>query len=239
MAGGHERGKANAWGRQDVHRLSRACAALEQENQALRRQVEQMRVHSALAYRDALTGLYNRRYFDERVRQEWKRAQRQPGYGFSILFIDVNQFKQVNDRHGHAAGDQTLQWVAAYLNDKLRAEDICCRLAGDEFIVILPGAAQGPCQKLIHRLRRKLQVRHRGSDIPIFLSVGQASYPTNATTLCDLIDHADRDMYRDKRHQRPPTLLRRLVPRGHKPPEPLNPPVSPFAGEWPVPVPSP
>ncbi len=98
-----------------------------------------LRLREALqeqAIRDPLTGLYNRRFMDEWVQGEVSRTDRAGG-SLGIVLVDVDLFKQVNDEHGHEAGDEVLQAIAAALRDSLRPEDISCRYGGDEFILLL------------------------------------------------------------------------------------------------------
>jgi GGDEF domain-containing protein len=127
-------------------RADRKLARLSETNARLRRQLAEQESFWRIAHQHALTGLWNRRYADVRLAEEIGRARGVPGYRFSVLVADVDDLKGVNDRHGHAAGDQALRWVAGFLSQGLRSDDVCCRVGGDEFLVILPacGARQGP-----------------------------------------------------------------------------------------------
>jgi diguanylate cyclase (GGDEF)-like protein len=103
------------------------------------------------ALTDALTGLANRRAFDERLGAELSRARRH-GEPVSLALIDLDDFKELNDRHGHPDGDRALKRLAEILHASVRAEDTAARLAGDEFAVILPSTAAGDAQPVINRV---------------------------------------------------------------------------------------
>src|SRR5580704_6398162 len=116
----------------------RKLARLSETNARLRRQLAEQESFWRIAHQDALTGLWNRRYADVRLAEEMGRASSVPGYRFSVVVAAVEDLKGINDRHGHAAGDQALKWMASFLGHGLRADDVCCRIGGDEFLVILP-----------------------------------------------------------------------------------------------------
>src|SRR5260370_6310286 len=118
----------------------------------LRRTLARLLAFRAMAYRDPLTGLRNRRYFDERLAEEVERAHRNFGGGPSVIAIDINSFKQINDLEGHRAGDEVLKWVAAFLESTTRSYDICCRTGGDQFMAILPATGGDRFRRLIQRL---------------------------------------------------------------------------------------
>jgi len=179
-----------------------SLAELARENAALRRRVVELEVSRTLAYRDPLTGLWNRRYFDERISEELDRARRNPSRRLSIMIIDVNDFKRLNDSLGHAEGDRALTWVAAFLKSHLRAHDVCCRIGGDEFAVILPEVGEDGCETLANRLREKLGWDGTLPAFAIGLSIGSATLPTDACTGEELMRAADRAMYRDKQRQK-------------------------------------
>ena len=176
--------------------------ALARDNAALRAEVVRLR---ALAMSDALTGLPNRRYLDARLASEVARARRfaQP---LSVLAIDVDDFKRVNDTWGHDKGDEVLRWVGAFLRSQLRACDVACRVGGDEFVAILPGTTREGAERLAARLRVTLDDLRSGSghgDHPVKLSIGGAALGADASDAAALLAAADRAMYqlkaRDKR----------------------------------------
>lgn len=177
-------------------------AELARENAALRRRVVELEAFRTLAYRDPLTGLWNRRYFDERIAEELDRARRNPSRRLSIMIIDVNDFKGLNDTLGHAEGDRALAWVAAFLKSHMRAHDVCCRVGGDEFAVILPEVGEDGCEVLANRLREKVAWDGALPSFALGLSIGSATLPTEACSGEELIRAADRAMYRDKQRQK-------------------------------------
>src|SRR5215471_12572638 len=155
-----------------------------------------------MAYRDPLTGLWNRRYFEERLKEEASRSERAgSGRRFSVLVVDINDFKLINDKHGHPTGDATLKWVGEFLSTHLRTHDVPCRTGGDEFSVLLPDMAADACVRLVTRLREQLVAANKTRDIPVLLSLGTASWPEVASSE-ELVRHADEAMYEDKRRQK-------------------------------------
>lgn len=142
---------------------------------------------------DPLTGLLNRRMWESLVEREISRAERrqQP---FSILLLDLDGFKVVNDRHGHLRGDQLLKEIAAALCDFLRDADIPCRWGGDEFAVLLTDCDAGKRSEVADRLRRKL-------DETFEVSIGQATWRPG-TTVADLFQEADESLYAAKTNRR-------------------------------------
>lgn len=165
---------------------------LEAEVLRLRRQVEQLSFYRTLAYHDDLTGLRNRRYFEERLREELQRAERS-GQKCSLLVLDVDDFKAINDQRGHAAGDDVLRAVGAILSANSRAVDIACRVGGDEFAIILPMTdAEGAAVA-----RERFEEAQRA--IGVSLSFGSATYPDEERSADRLVERADRAMYDAKR----------------------------------------
>jgi diguanylate cyclase (GGDEF)-like protein len=124
--------------------------------------------------RDALTGLFNRRYFDQRLASELSHAHRSDG-SLAVLLIDVDHFKELNDTHGHQAGDDVLCELARQLGRVVRAEDVLARWAGDEFIVLARDATSEAAEQLAERLRaaaRAVWVMAEGSPLSPSISVG-------------------------------------------------------------------
>jgi diguanylate cyclase (GGDEF)-like protein len=175
---------------------------LRRENARLRRTVAELETYRALAYRDALTGLWNRRYFEERLGQELSLARRTPAGRFSLLVLDLNDLKVINDRDGHAAGDIALQGAAAFLKSRLREHDVCCRTGGDEFVVILRDLGPIEAAQACARLRTELRKANANRQNPLSLSMGIASYPEDSTSAQELCLRADEAMYEDKRRQK-------------------------------------
>jgi diguanylate cyclase (GGDEF)-like protein len=146
---------------------------------------------------DALTGLYNRRGFDEHLGQAVSRSQRY-GWGFSLVLIDLNRFKSINDRLGHPGGDAVLRAVGDRLRRSLRGGDVAGRIGGDEFALLLPNEGS----EAVPPVLRRLQVEVGDGDPPeIELSVGVASCPEEAQTVEALYQLADQRLYESKRHE--------------------------------------
>lgn len=153
------------------------------------------------ARHDVLTGLPNRRAFSERLRQAMARARRRPET-LAVLFIDLDGFKAVNDALGHAAGDQLLQEVAARLQQCVRTTDCVCRLAGDEFTVILEGAGHpGEIHRIGQRIIERVStpVRLKGEDVRVTPSIGAALLSAGEADEA-LCARADAAMYAAKRN---------------------------------------
>jgi len=158
-----------------------------------------------LANTDGLTGLYNHRYFQERLEEELERARRF-GRSVALLMTDLDSFKEFNDHHGHPAGDVVLQEVAAVLRGAVRQSDIVSRYGGDEFAVIAPETEEAAAEELARRLRRAIAGHHfhaLGTPTPLRLglSIGISAYPTEATGKSQLIEQADRAMYLAKQRK--------------------------------------
>jgi diguanylate cyclase (GGDEF)-like protein len=155
------------------------------------------------ATRDPLTGAFNRRYFDERLRIEMARARRAQT-SLSLLLFDVDALKRVNDEYGHLAGDRVIQAVGAHIAGLVRCEDVLCRWGGDEFALLAPATDPAQAEILADRLRTStagLLIPGAGSDLHVTLSVGLATLdeiPLDGTGT-DLVARADARLYRAKR----------------------------------------
>jgi diguanylate cyclase (GGDEF)-like protein len=151
--------------------------------------------------RDPLTGLFNRRYLEESLDREIRRAirNRRP---LCILMIDLDHFKNFNDTYGHEAGDTLLAAVGGLLQSRIRVEDIACRYGGEEFALILPDAHQEFVLKRAEDLReeaKQLHVHYRGKPLEkITLSLGLSSYPEHGNSASELLRIADAALYRAK-----------------------------------------
>jgi diguanylate cyclase (GGDEF)-like protein len=183
--------------------LERAFTKLAEENARLRREVLASSSLWQVAHQDPLTGLWNRRYADERLAEEVSRSKRESSYRFSVVVVDVDNLKRINDQVGHAAGDQALRWVAAFLREGLRLHDICARLGGDEFLLILPANGVKEALDFVARLNRRWRTAAERDPQAAAISVGTASFPTDATTLADLMAVADDAMYAHKQRRKP------------------------------------
>lgn len=181
--------------------LQSDIARLQRENESLRREIAKLEDLRALTYRDALTGLWNRRYFAERLGAELSRARRAASRPFTVLILDVNNFNSINRSHGPTEGDLILRWVAEFLEKSVRAHDVCCRIDADEFAVILPDMTQASCAALLARLREKLATLSARGPFPFGLSMGTASFPHQGTTFDALVRVAEEARIEDKRRQ--------------------------------------
>jgi diguanylate cyclase (GGDEF)-like protein len=155
----------------------------------------------AQSIRDALTGLYNRRYLEEAMQMEERRSQRS-GQPFGILMLDLDLFKQLNDRHGHDAGDYVLREFAQVLQRETRSGDIACRYGGEEFTVILPGATREASLQRARQLREALAATrfvHLGQDLgEVTVSIGVAAFPDDGREWLAVLQQADQALYRAK-----------------------------------------
>jgi diguanylate cyclase (GGDEF)-like protein len=155
-----------------------------------------------LADRDPLTGFFNHRFFHERLGEEVVRTQR-ARHPLSVLMLDLDDFKLVNDTFGHLFGDRVLTWTAELIRSTLRASDIPARYGGDEFAIILPETseeeARSAAERILEAFRDHAFVGEQRGPVPIGLSIGVATYPTDSRYATDLIASADRALYRVKR----------------------------------------
>ncbi len=151
-----------------------------------------------LATRDSLTGLSNRRLGEERLAGEVARSERH-GHPLSVLLLDLNRFKGVNDRYGHAAGDLVLKTFAERLNKVIRASDLAVRLGGDEFLVILPECLPERIPALLNRLGC-VEVKWREEKLTLTSAAGWAGYEKGETP-AHLIERADKSLYVNKRSE--------------------------------------
>lgn len=157
-----------------------------------------------LSFHDALTGLHNRRYFDEFLEREFKRAQR-AGTGISLIMVDIDYFKAYNDRFGHQAGDEALRQVATVLASVTqRSNDLAARYGGEEFAIVLPDTAQTGTLAIAENLRQKveaLRISHPDSPFGVVtISAGIAiQYPKPKEQAQGLVEAADMALYHSKR----------------------------------------
>ncbi len=164
---------------------------------------ERERRMESYALSDALTGLYNRRGFEQHARPLLTREMESGGAG-AVIFLDINGFKAINDQHGHRLGDALLQSFADRLRANLRPQDVTGRWGGDEFVVLAPGLDESASAQLARRLVLALAERYhiRGVAVACPASVGLARYPGHGRHLNELLRAADQAMYRAKQRSR-------------------------------------
>ncbi|WP_194790381.1 sensor domain-containing diguanylate cyclase [Pseudomonas sp. UFMG81] len=158
-----------------------------------------------LAHHDPLTKLYNRSLFNDRL-QSALDAARRDGRQLALLFLDINDFKGINDMHGHAAGDRVLCTVARRLQGCVDGSDTVARMGGDEFTVLLPDIASPAAvaekiAQILAAMAEPLGPELDGIGMPS-CSIGVACYPADGSDADALLSHADDAMYRNKRHRR-------------------------------------
>lgn len=151
-------------------------------------------VLSRYAIRDGLTGLYTHRYFFEQLKLQ---IDNNPSDIVSLIMIDLNEFKRLNDEMGHLEGDRVLKRVAAAIQTTVRESDLVARYGGDEFAIILPGVGRQLCATKAEQIRNSITNLGYFSDV----AIGCAQFPDEATTMNNLVEIADKRMYHEKRMQ--------------------------------------
>ena len=178
------------------------------------RYTEQLR-HSVkasieLAITDSLTGLYNRRYLETHLNHLIEHFINR-GKTLTVLALDVDYFKPINDTYGHDAGDKVLQELAARIRENTRTIDLCCRTGGEEFIVVLPSTNTDAANIIAERLRKSIAARLFGvgleQGVPVTISIGVASLGGATDTLEKLLKRADEALYAAKREGRNRVVL--------------------------------
>ena len=193
----------------DITERKQVADQLQNMNEQLRLQLVEIEKLQAIlheqAIQDPLTGLYNRRFMEESLKQEFARASRE-NQPFSVVMLDMDNLKTLNDKYGHVIGDAALKSLSKLLKDQTRTEDIVCRFGGDEFLVILHNAneqtASARLQKWSERAK-EIDIIHEGNHIQVSFSAGIAAYPTHKN-IEELIQSADKALYdiKAKRKQR-------------------------------------
>jgi diguanylate cyclase len=170
--------------------------AVERETHSLRSHLKRRKVQ---ALSDPLTGIPNRLAFDDRMKREFARWKRYRG-ALTLMILDVDHFKNINDSYGHKAGDKALKLIAVVLQQNLRETDFLARYGGEEFIVLLPETPLERVAPVAEKLRRAIEAsdfHHRGERVPITLSGGYAQFAGEDTPEV-VFQKADEALYRAK-----------------------------------------
>jgi len=168
------------------------------------RTLDQYQKLEEIATRDGLTGTFNRRYFNQKLKEEISRMQRSNQGTLTCVFVDIDDFKQVNDLHGHPAGDQVLVQVADCIFQCIRDYDTCARYGGDEFVIILPSRtheSHAYLEKISQRILQQIaEIKLEAiTDHPVSVSIGMATLPSDNLEEKKLLAQADQALYQAKK----------------------------------------
>ncbi len=177
-----------------------------EEKRRLEQEIEAKEFYRSISIIDELTGLYNYRHFHELLTQELKRAKRY-FHSLSLLMIDIDHFKEYQDAYGHLAGDVALKVIAQITRDTVRGVDIVSRYGGEEFAVISPETTKADAAAVGERVRNAIAKSALPTGGRLTVSVGVASYPTDAQNKEQLIWRADQALYRAKQRGRNQTCI--------------------------------
>jgi diguanylate cyclase (GGDEF)-like protein len=148
-----------------------------------------------LAYLDGLTGIFNRRFFEMRIVEELEKAQRYK-FQLSVIMLDIDNFKRLNDEFGHLLGDEVLRQVSSILQQHLRKGDVVCRFGGEEFAILLPQSNTDSAMEVAEKLRRTIEGWHfPGVPRPVTVSAGTANFPEFGETRDEVVSAADAALY--------------------------------------------
>lgn len=164
----------------------------------------------AQAVTDGLTGLYNRRYFEEYLKKEVTRAMRQQ-QAFSVIGLDLDHLKQINDKYGHAYGDLAIKTVANVLKKNARSIDTAARMGGEEFNVVLPGVDSNGAMIAAERIRKALENEKLDTIGHITASIGVATFLEHSDNIEDILELTDQAMYQSKRNGRNQVTLAKPI----------------------------
>jgi diguanylate cyclase (GGDEF) domain len=184
------------------YRLKRVRSELARQITISAEQQARAEAYLKLAMLDPLTGLHNRRFGEERLATEMARARRH-ATALTVLLLDLNDFKRINDTYGHPAGDFVLKEFAHRLNKSIRGADLAVRLGGDEFMVVLPDCTPNQVQRVLDRLR-PCALEWSGMQFLIHFAAGWTDYQ-GSEALEELIARADSALYLDKKDRKAST----------------------------------
>jgi diguanylate cyclase (GGDEF)-like protein len=190
----------------DLNAVANRIKKFEREALPLIESVRRFEKAEELSYTDGLTGLYNLRYFKKRIYEEFQRAKRYERY-LSLLMLDVDDLKIVNDKYGHLAGDTILKSFAEVLSESVRSNDVFCRYGGDEFCLLMPETDREDAGLFMERIGRRFEsteVKIPGIDKKLHytVSIGGAVYPVDAKSIDGLIHKADMALLKAKQEGR-------------------------------------
>ena len=149
------------------------------------------------ARHDGLTGLANYREFMDRLESEVRRADRSH-HSFTLLLLDLDELKRINDLQGHLAGNRALRRLAAVMNEHCRSTDVAARYGGDEFAVLLIDSDRGKAEHVAQRIEQHLRADHEQPRLSV--SIGIGVYPDDGRTAAEIIEAADQRLYRRKKN---------------------------------------
>ena len=151
-----------------------------------------------LAQIDGLTGIFNQRFFLELLRMEYKRSLRF-GHCLTLAYLDVDNFKHINDRFGHSTGDKLLKIIAKTIKKEIRETDIIARLGGDEFALLLPETNHEAGSSVLYRLQQNLMTAIKAYSPPVSFSIGAVTFLSLPNSINQMLDEADSLMYQVKK----------------------------------------
>ncbi len=184
---------------------------LQREIAAAYVNVKRLELLNSKSYVDDLTHLFNRRYYNEHFPIEFKRAQRYQ-HELSLMFVDIDNFKEINDHFGHSIGDTVLQSISNYIRKFTRSSDLCIRYGGDEFLILLPETSRLAAYEVGAKLKKAVEaipvpLDGRLEDLVVSLSMGIASFPEDTIEPKMLIELADRALYEAKKSGKDQIIL--------------------------------
>ena len=151
-----------------------------------------------MLFRSGLTGIFNRRYMETRITEEIERSKRYET-DFSVVMVDVDRFKLLNDEFGHLLGDEVLRQVSSLLSERLRKSDVVCRYGGEEFVALLPQTTTDQAVLVAEKLRLAIsEWNFPGVPRPVTISAGVSTFPEHAATRDELLHAADSALYSAK-----------------------------------------
>ena len=188
----------------DITKRKNIEDSLNKANQELEKRIAEIQIlQNQLkeeSIRDPLTRLYNRRYMEDALQREFAHATRD-GYPVSIIMADIDHFKKVNDTYGHSTGDEVLAQLSQLFQANFRTEDIVCRFGGEEFLIVMPETTSETAFLRIDHIRQVLEstpLKLSCGELKITLSAGIAVYPLEGSSIDEIVQKADRAMYRAK-----------------------------------------